>query len=104
MRFCYIQTGNNYAPDKHLIDGLRENGHIVFELIENDQRFGRHFHFAWRFWKNNHPCDAVIIGYALPILVPIVRLISLKKIIFNPVSSQYEANIVSRETNSPWSL
>lgn len=104
MRFCYIQTGNDYAPDKHLMDGLRENGHIVFELIENDQKFGKRFRFAWRFWKNNNPCDAVIIGYSLPILVPIVRCLSGKKVIFNAVSSQYEANIVSRETDSPWSL
>ena len=51
MRFCYIQTGNDYAPDKHLMDGLRENGHIVFELIENDQKFGKRFRFAWRFGK-----------------------------------------------------
>ena len=76
-------------PISTLMDGLRENGHIVFELIENDQKFGKRFRFAWRFWKNNNPCDAVIIGYSLPILVPIVRCLSGKKVIFNAVSSQY---------------
>ncbi len=104
MRFFYIHSGNNYPPDKHLIDGLRENGHIVFELVENDQASGKYFRFAWRFWKSNHKCDAVIVGYGLPTLMPVVRCIFFGKIIFNAVSSQYEANIISRSTHDSFSL
>lgn len=44
------------------------------------------------------------MGYGLPFLIPFARLMSFKKIIFNAVSSQYEANIISRGTNSPLSL
>lgn len=104
MKFLYINTGNKYPPDKHLVDGLRENGHIVFELIENDQGLGKYFCFARRFWKSNHSRATIIVGYALPILIPIVRCLSREKILFNAVSSQYEANIVSRGTGVPWSL
>ncbi len=104
MRFLYVSTGNNFPPDKHLIDGLRENGHTVFELIENEQGFGKYSHFIRRFWKQTHPYDVIVVGYILPLLIPLVRCLSLKKIIFNAVSSQYEANIISRGTGSPWSL
>ncbi len=104
MKFFYISTGNNYPPDKHLIDGLRENGHTVFELIENDQRYGKYFRFAWRFLKSDRTCDAVIVGYGLPTIVPIVRCLHWGKVIFNAISSQYEANIISRGTHSPLSI
>ncbi|MBI3442704.1 MAG: glycosyltransferase family 4 protein [Candidatus Sungbacteria bacterium] len=104
MKFFLIRTENSYASDKHLIDGLKENGHDVFELVEKDQNSGKYIRFATRFRKERRTYDAVIVGFALPILVPIVRCVSLKKVIFNAVYSQYEANIVSRNINSPRSL
>ena len=87
MKFFYIHSGNNYPPDKHLLDGLRENGHDVSELIENEQGFSRYFRFANNFWKNKNSRNAVIVGYGLPLLVPIIRCITYDKIIFNAVSS-----------------
>ncbi|MEK7180166.1 MAG: glycosyltransferase family 4 protein [Patescibacteria group bacterium] len=104
MKFLYINTGNKYPPDKHLVDGLRENGQEVFELIENEQGLSKYINFTHRFWKNKYSFDVIIVGYGLPFLVPIVRFMSLQKIIFNAVSSQYEANIISRSTDGPWSL
>lgn len=104
MRFCFITTGDNYPPDKHLIDGLKENGHDVFELIEKGQHPGKYIRFARRFRKEGHPYDTVMVGFTLPLLVPIVRCLSLKTVIFNAISSQYEANIISRSANSPWSF
>ncbi len=104
MKFLYINTGNKYPPDKHLVDGLRENGHEVFELIPNKQGLNKYINFAHRFWENKYLFDVIIVGYGLPFLVPLVRFMSLRKIIFNAVSSQYEANIISRGTDRPWSL
>lgn len=104
MKFLYISLGKNYATDKHLIDGLRESGHVVFELIENNQGCGKYFHFAKIFLKDTRPRDAVIVGYTLPILAPIVRCLSREKILFNAISSQYEANIIARAISGPWSF
>lgn len=104
MKFLYISTGNKYPPDKHLIDGLKENGHNVFELTENKQGLFKYTTFTHDFLKNKYSFDCIIVGYGLSFFVPIVRFISLKKIIFNAVSSHYEANIISRSTDGPWSL
>lgn len=103
MKFLYISNGNKYPPDKHLVDGLRENGHDVLELIENGRNFNRYACFARHFGENKYPYNCAIVGYGLPLFVPIVRFMSLRKIIFNAVSSQYEANIISRKTDGPWS-
>lgn len=77
---------------------------MVIELIEHGQESGKYVRFARRFSQNKEYRDAVIVGYGLPLLVPIVRCFSRDKIIFNAVSSQYEANIVSRGSGKPWSL
>ena len=101
MKFLYISTGDKYPPDKHIVDGLRENGHDVFELIKKNSTY---IDFIRDFRNNESLCDYIIIGYALPLLMPIARIFSLKKIFFNAVSSQYEANIISRGIGKPWSL
>jgi len=104
MKFLYISTGDKYPPDKHLIDGLRENNHEVFELIKKTRNTEKYSEFLQRFRQDTREYDAIFIGYALPLLVPILRLFSRKKIIFNAVSSQYEANIISRGIARPYSF
>ncbi len=104
MKFFYINTGNSYPPNKHLIDGLRENGHEVFEMNETGQDLSKYLKVAKSYWANGRSCDSVIVGYPSPVFVPLMRFISLKKIIFNAVSSQYEANVISRGSGNPWLL
>lgn len=104
MKFCYIQTPNNYAPDKHLVDGLRENGHTVVELSENSGGIKKYIRLAIKFLKSKNCHDAVIVGYTLPHFVPLIRFLTFKKLIFTAVASQYEANIISRNNESPRSL
>ena len=101
MKFLYISTGNGFPFDEHLIDGLRENGHEVFELVKKNDSYRS---FLSRFKNITFPYDSIIVGYSLPLIVPIVRLLSRKKIVFNAVASQYEANIVSRNYGDPWSF
>lgn len=102
--FLYINTGNKYAPDKHLLDGLMENGYEVFELIVNETGLSKYINFVRRFRKEKRTLDAVVIGYGLPFLIPFARTMTRKDVIFNAVSSQYEANVISRNVNTPISF
>lgn len=98
MRFIYLNTQNLYPPDKHLIDGLRESGHEIYEINKYDNKLS-----YWGIFKLiRKDCGkfhAVIVGYPSPILAIFARITTFKKIIFNAVSSQYEANVVSRGVN-----
>ena len=76
MKFLYISTVDKYPPDKHIVDGLRETGHDVFELIKKNSTY---IDFIRDFRNNESLCDYIIIGYALPLLMPIARIFSLKK-------------------------
>lgn len=104
MKFLYISTGDKYPPDKHIIDGLRENGYEVFELIKKTREAEKYSDFLRRFRQETRSYDMIFVGYTLPLLVPILCLFSRKKLIFNAVSSQYEANIISRSIARPWSF
>lgn len=100
----YIHTGNKYAPDKHLLDGLRENKCEVFEMVSGGQGLKKYLKFVKEFLGSKNNIDTIVVGYGLPFLTAVTRLLSSKKIIFNAISSQYEANIISRSTDEPWSL
>ncbi len=103
MKFLYVHTGSNLPPDIHLIQGLRESAHEVLELVEKGYGFGKYIRFARRFSRAARGVDAVIVGYGLPLLTPLARGLSPKTIVFNAVSSQYEANIISRGVAGRWS-
>ncbi len=96
MRFAYLNTANTSPQDRHLIDGLRELGHEVFELCSTSPRFAKYKEIERQYDALKEPCEAVIVGYTSPLLVPLARKLRTKKVIFNAIASQYEANIVSR--------
>lgn len=98
MKFCYINTENKYPHDKHLISGLRQNGHEVTEICDKSAGFKKYKEIYSQFRAQKTIYDAIIVGFTSPVLVPLARLITTKPVIFNAVSSQYEANVVSRES------
>lgn len=100
MRFCYINTANIYPHDIHLIDGLRQNGHEVIEICDKSGGFKKYANIARAYRAEKTPFDAVIVGFTCPHFVPLARLLTARKIIFNGVSSQYEANVISRAEES----
>lgn len=96
MRFLYANARNVYPHDRHLIDGLRENGHTVVELEENGPGPSKYLRLFKRLRQDKTSYDAVFAGFPSPIFAIVARLARKEKVIFNATSSQYEANIVSR--------
>lgn len=103
MNFCYLNTENIYPQDRHLIDGLRQLNHKVTELHEKGGLRG-----AWSLAKKLKEIDlkdtSIIVGFTSPLFVLSAFVRNPRKIIFNAVLSQYEANIISRGEHSPFSF
>ena len=99
MKFYYISTNNSYPQNRHLIDGLRENDHEVFEVEEKNQGLSKYIKIVKNFWPQRHLYDVVIVGFTSPHFVPIMKLMFLKGVIYNGQFSQYEANVISRGKN-----
>lgn len=106
MRFCYINTTPTLPPrDVVYLKGLKENGSEILYCDNDSPGF---FRKIWQIIKkhqrvkNNY--DILWVGYSAHMLVPLVRLISRKKIIFNALGSLYEGIIISRHQAAPYSL
>ncbi|MEK7609650.1 MAG: glycosyltransferase [Patescibacteria group bacterium] len=100
MKFAYVNTQNIFPHDIHLIDGLRQLGHEVNEICEKGTGIKKYLNLARKIRTYNKSVNAIFVGYTSPLFVPIVKLMSQHPIIFNAASSQYEANVVSREEES----
>ena len=96
MRFCHINIANIYPQDIHLIDGLRSLGHEVVEINETSKGFSKYIHLFCSYKKTDRKFDAVVIGFTCPHFVPLSKIMTTNKVIFNGVLSQYEANVISR--------
>jgi len=103
LRICYFGIYNPlFSRNQIYMAGLREQGATVIEC--NDRSSGC-IKF-WRLYKKHavlgNTYDAMIVGYPSQIAVPLARLISSKKVIFDSLCSLYEGEIISRGV-SPWS-
>ncbi len=96
MLISYINTKNIYPHDRHLIDGLRENGHTVLDIHENAPGIKKYSNLIKLVLEHKKKSDLLVIGFTSPIFAIIASFFS-RKIIYNAVSSQYEANVISRD-------
>lgn len=104
MKFCYINARNPYPMNEHLINGLAEEGHDIIEIKEEGQGLKKYTKVFWKLLKGKKECNAIIIGYPLPLFAVLANFLTTKKIIFNAVASQYEANIISRNMGKRFSF
>lgn len=106
MRFYYINITKNPPPrDAVYLRGLEENGCEILYCNDDSSAF---FKKIWQITKkhqrvkNNY--DILWVGYSAHTLVPLARLISRKKIVFNALGSLYEGIIISRHQAALYSL
>ncbi|MBX4209215.1 glycosyltransferase family 4 protein [Candidatus Parcubacteria bacterium] len=96
MRFIYLNGDRLYPQDAHLIQGLRELNHEV--VVVGEKKGALFYQNLIQGLKESvrNKDDIVIIGYSFPLLAIRARFAVRNRIFFNAVSSQYEANVISR--------
>lgn len=106
MKILYINLSTKNSRDKVTIRGLKECGHSVTEIIENSQGLRKFYMLAKKHRPLKNDYDMAFVGYTGGILVPLIRLVSKKKIVYNALSSLYEGMVVSRgngfSLKAPW--
>lgn len=104
MRICYINIDLKSTRDRVALLGLRENGHEVLEIEENAKGLKKFSALRRKLKVLEGKYDIAMIGYAGAILVPWVRLVSGKKIIYNAGAPLYDGMILSRNAGREFSL
>lgn len=104
VKICYIGIYPPAAPrDKVYLESLKKAGATVIECVDNSVGFTK----FWRIFKKHRELDGrygiLWVGYLSTMMVPLARLISRKKIIFNALDSWYDRTVLDRGLYSRFS-
>ena len=99
---CYFGIYHPIAPrDRVYLDGLRALGVAVFPCVDNSRGFLK----FWRLWKKHKTLrgayDILWVGYLSTMVVPLARLISRKKVVFNALDSSFRQVKVPKDPKCP---
>ncbi|MBI2062856.1 MAG: glycosyltransferase [Candidatus Yanofskybacteria bacterium] len=105
MRFCYINiTQDPPSRDAVYLRGLEENDCEILYCNDGSSTFLKKI---WQIIKKHGHAkrnyDMLWVGYGAHNLVPLAKLISRKKVVFNALGSLYEGRILSRRQAMPFS-
>src|SRR3989338_3151067 len=104
MRICYINFTLNNPRDKITLRGLRENGVMVTEITDNTPGWKKYASIARQYRAVRRDCDVVMVGYAGSVLVPFMRLLSRKRMVYNTLATFVDSMIISRFAGAFFSL
>ena len=102
IRVCFFPgRESSYARSRVLLRGLREAGLVVYDCSCPKRNCFRYFKGFVKFLRFNFTSDIIIVGFFGQCLVPLVRLFSRKKIIFDAYLSAYQTLVFDRKTIRP---
>lgn len=97
MKIIYMGLSRDgFARSRVHIDGLRLAGAKVFELFDTSTGFSKFQNYR-SFLKQHADADVIIIGNPGDILVPFIKILSGKPVIFDAGWFLYESVIISRK-------
>ena len=99
MTVLYFGTYNSeYARNRVLIDGLRQNGVEVIECRDNSSGIRKFINLFKKHRQLKNRYDLMVVGFLGQQIVPFARLITRKPIIFDAFLSLYDSNVFDRKT------
>jgi glycosyltransferase involved in cell wall biosynthesis len=102
IKVCFLPgRESTYARSRVLLKGLRQAGLIVHDCSSSNKGFLRYFSALGKFLKFERDSDLVFVGFFGQCLVPIVRLWTRRKIIFDTYVSAYQTLAFDRKAISP---
>jgi len=101
MRICYFNSNEKLSRDRVIINGLKMNGFDVIECstYKKSNRVMRNIHLAKKLMS--YDFDILLLGarglYEDQYLVPLLKLIKIRPVIFDCIVSSYETKVVDRK-------
>jgi glycosyltransferase involved in cell wall biosynthesis len=99
IKICYFPgRETSYARNRVLVKGMRAAGLEVYDCSSTRRDSFRYLAGFIRFLCNKHQCDVIFIGFLGHFLVPLVKLFTQKKILFDAFLSIYQTMAFDRQT------
>jgi len=102
IKICYFPgRESTYVRNRVLVKGMREAGLIVYDCSYPRKSFLRYIVGFFKFLYYKNKSDIVFIGFLGQSLIPIVRLFTRKKILFDAFLSMYQTLAFDRKAIHP---
>ena len=102
MNICYFpgrETG--YSRNRVLLKAMKEVGITVYDCSYPQKNFFRYGFGFLKFLKYKSKSDIIFVGFLGQFLVPIVKLFTRKRIVFDAFVSLYQTLAFDRKTIHP---
>jgi len=104
LRILYISTYiPNYTRTETLLELMRKNGIEVTEILVGDSRL-KYFKAIYGLIKSQKDCDLVFVAFRGHEILPVLRLVTRKPIIFDAFISVYDTLCFDRKIFKPNSI
>src|SRR3989344_8242070 len=107
MKICYFSSyyAKDYTRTQTILNALKKNKNFeVVECIDNSKSFLRYFKAIYKFLRLKDNFDIVIVGFRGHEILPIIRKLTKKPIIFDAFVSVYDTLCFERKRFKPNSL
>ena len=102
---CYFSMYSTQFPrDRVLLRGFKDLGWNVIECVDSTYSAKKYWNIFLKHIPLRKNYDVAIVAYTGQVLVPLVKLMTRKKIIFNASNSIFEAVILDRQKKKIFSL
>ena len=97
MKVLYIAGREEaYSRTRIIISALEKRGHDVVTCLPPDRRFRHYPRLAWQALRRADDCDVVLVGFYGQFLVPLVRAVTRKPIVFDTYVTTYDTMVLDR--------
>jgi glycosyltransferase involved in cell wall biosynthesis len=105
MKILYIAGREaSYSRTHHVFKALTQNGFDVTGCFPPDRAFRHYPALLWKAFRRRKDCDIVLVGFYGQLILPFIRLMVRKPLIFDMYISTYDTMIHDRAAARPGSV
>ncbi|MFA5029396.1 MAG: glycosyltransferase [Patescibacteria group bacterium] len=94
MKICYFGIYDPlYCRNQNLLSGLRQNGVEIIEVNDNTPSLIKYWRLIKKHWAVRNQYDLLLVGFCGQIVMPLAKLLSRRKIVFDAYISLHDAKI-----------
>ncbi|MEZ5662310.1 MAG: glycosyltransferase family 4 protein [Burkholderiaceae bacterium] len=102
MKVLYVAGREaTYSRTRIVAHALRQQGFDVTTVLPPDRSFKHYPRLLWQTLLKAPSCDVVLIGFYGQLLVPVIRLLTWKPIVFDMYIGTYETMVFDRAKTQP---
>ena len=100
-QICYVAGREaSYTRTRTIMEALKYNGYEFVSCLPPDKSFWHYPWLLWQVFRKSKNCQLIIVGFYGQLLLPWVKLLTNKKILFDLYVSTFDTMVYDREVTA----